>query len=321
MHLSESDPRVIEAQNHLMDYSVTQKILQQHHEFWEDKNRDYWKYTGKYWQVIFLGQFLANGHDRRLKEGLMHLLEKRSWISSQGGQCLTANLLAAFRRLGFHQHEQVIKETEALAQRIKNENGIKCSAMDYSLLPLCSMALPKILLCFAEVPVQNRSVTVKSAIRILIKQLLENRIYIYAPGNRRQWQNIIETAPKKSDLPAGITVKQWIQVQRDQFLVNPGAGQPEPKKGWIKFGFPLHYNSDILEAMLSLTRLERPMTAEMKKPLEIIAEKMNPDGVWILENSLNGKMRADVEEKGKPSKWITFYAIYVLNHYGMVDFC
>jgi hypothetical protein len=298
-----------------MDYSVTKEIIRQHRNFWSEKDRDYWKYTGKYWQVIFLGQFLADGYDWRLKEGLLHLMENPSWVSIQGGQCLTANLLAAFRRLGFQDHAQVIKETESLAKRIITDKGIRCSAMDYSLLPLCSMALPKLLLCFAEVQSQERSVTVQSAIRILIEQLLRNQIHIYAPGNHRQWQNILEAAPKKANLPAGVTVKQWIRVQRDQFFVTPGAGQPNPKRGWLKFGFPLHYNSDVLEAMVALARLETPKSEALKKPLEIIAGKMNPDGVWVLENSLNGKMRADVEEKGKPSKWITYFALYVLSYF------
>jgi len=42
---------------------------------------------------------------------------------------------------------------------------------------------------------------------------------------------------------------------------------------------------------------------------------MAPEGTWKLENSLNGKMWVDVEEKGKPSKWITYFALYVLNHF------
>jgi hypothetical protein len=319
LHLPESDSKVTSARNRLMGYSVTKEIIGQHQEFLTEEDRDYWKYTGKFWQVIFLGQFMADGDDRRIKEGLLRLLEHRSWVSKQGGQCLTANMLAAFMRLGFQEHIQVIKETESLSKKINTTKGIRCSAMDYSLLPLCSMALPKILLCLAEVQPQQRSETMHLTIRILTEQLLKNQIHIYAPGNRRQWQNILELAPKKADLPPGVTVKQWLHVQRDQFLITPGAGQPEPKKGWLKFGFPLHYNSDILEAMFALARLGTPMSEELKKPLEIIAEKMTPDGVWILENSLNGKMRADVEEKGKPSKWITYHALYVLNHFNIAD--
>jgi len=43
--------------------------------------------------------------------------------------------------------------------------------------------------------------------------------------------------------------------------------------------------------------------------------KMSEQGTWKLENSLNGKMWADVEEKGKPSKWLTLTALRVLAHF------
>ena len=37
---------------------------------------------------------------------------------------------------------------------------------------------------------------------------------------------------------------------------------------------------------------------------------------WTLRNSLNGKMIADVETKGQPSKWLTLRALQVLDHFG-----
>jgi len=41
-----------------------------------------------------------------------------------------------------------------------------------------------------------------------------------------------------------------------------------------------------------------------------------PDGRWLLKHSLNGKMWADIEVKGKPSKWITLRALRVLKAAG-----
>ncbi len=39
------------------------------------------------------------------------------------------------------------------------------------------------------------------------------------------------------------------------------------------------------------------------------------NGRWKLDDSLNGKMLADIERKGKPSKWITLRAMTVLQHF------
>jgi hypothetical protein len=67
--------------------------------------------------------------------------------------------------------------------------------------------------------------------------------------------------------------------------------------------------------MYALAILGVPMSAKLAEPLNAIKDKMTSDGKWIMENSLNGKMLADVEEKGKPSKWLTYFGYYVLDHF------
>jgi hypothetical protein len=101
-----------------------------------------------------------------------------------------------------------------------------------------------------------------------------------------------------------------------RFIEEHGMGELEPKRIWTRFGFPLNYNSDILEAMYALTVVGAPMDARLEKPLQIILDKRTDDGVWLLDKSLNGQMWADVEVKGEPSKWITFFALSVLDHFG-----
>jgi hypothetical protein len=156
----------------------------------------------------------------------------------------------------------------------------------------------------------------KSAIKLLVTQMLDREVFVYVPGNQTDWLAVLERSPGRSELPPGRTVKQWVSEQRRQFLAERGPGAPKPKSGWLKFGFPLHYNSDTLEAMYALAELGTPMAAALEKPLQAIREKMTPDGKWIMENSLNGKMWVDVEEKGKPSKWLTYFARRVLTHFG-----
>jgi hypothetical protein len=306
---------VTRAKSRLMEYNVTQGILQHAPDSWDDGERAYWKYTGKYWQLIFLGQFLADGKDPRIAKAVHDIVDERKWVQKNGGHCLTANMLAALARLGYGNHRAVKQETEALAARVLAEDGIKCMAMDYSLLSRCYMAQPKLLLSFAQVPPKKRSSTIAAAIQMLVENLLQHEVYVYAPGNVRQWQEIVERAPKRAELPKGKTVKGWIGQRREQFLATKGIGERRPKQGWLRFGFPLHYNSDILEATYALAALGIPMSPKLKKPLKVIQDKRTSDGKWIMQNSLNGKMLADVEEKGKPSKWLTYFACYVLNHF------
>lgn len=317
LHRPETDAEVQKARSRLMDYPVTQAILAHGEQFWPDDKGAYDKYKGKYWQVIFLGQFQADGHDPRIAGGASDLLADRKWVSpwGGGGHCLTANMLTAFRRLGYGDHPVVVEETEALAERLLADGGIDCEGMAYSPLSRCYMALPKLLLCFGEVPDKERTAVQQAAIEWIAQTLIAHQVYLYVPGNRKAWHEaVLAQAPKAADLPPGQTVKGWVAEHSARFVAEHGLGERAPKQGWTKFGFPLNYNSDVLEAMYALTTVGVPAQAGLEKPLQLIRDKRTADGVWLLENTLNGKMWADVEVKGKPSKWLTLWALIVLDH-------
>jgi hypothetical protein len=89
----------------------------------------------------------------------------------------------------------------------------------------------------------------------------------------------------------------------------------EANTNWTRFEFPLNWNSDILEAMFGLATVGTPMSAGLDRPLQPILNKRDTDGLWRLEESLNGQMWIDVEVKKQPSKWITLFALIVLAHF------
>lgn len=316
----EAAPELTLAKSRLMQYNVTLGILRHGERFWGDDKKAYEKYTGKYWQVIFLGQFLADGKDPRIAAGIGTILGQHEWMLrvpiKDGSHCLTANVLAGLTRLGYGEHPVVQREREALAQRVVNDEGVDCGVMCYSLLPHCYMAQPKLLLCFSQMPPDSRTPAMKSAIELLVSRLLEHEVFVYVPGNQADWQKVLSRSPGRSGLPPGRTVKQWLSDQKDAFLLERGPGYPKTKQGWLKFGFPLHYNSDVLEAMYALAESGTPMSAVLERPLDVIESKMTLEGRWVMENSLNGKMWVDVETLGKPSKWLTYYALRVLSHFG-----
>ncbi len=313
---SPSSAEVRRVRARIMDYRVTQHIVERAPDFMgENSEQAYRKYVGKYWQLIFLGQFLADGRDRRIADGIKASIASRDWITPHGGQCLTSNLLAAFMRLGYGDDPVVRDEIENLAKRIIAKDGLRCNGMSYSLLSQCHMAQPKLLLCFAQIPDENRSAMVRAAIDKLVRNLIDHQVLVYVPGRQREWLDVLARQPKKAELPKGQAVLRWVEEQRARFLEKGGTGESREKPGWHRFGFPLHYNSDTLEAMYALALLGVPMTAELERPLEVIRQKMRADGAWILENSLNGKMLADVEAVGKPSKWLTYFGCYTLAHF------
>jgi len=323
VHLLERDPgssEVRDAKSRLMEYDVTRAILEHGSEFWHPAGntfaKSYQKYHGRFWQMIFLGQFLADGHDPRIAPGVESILEAREFADKRGMQCLTANILCAAMRLGFAEHPIVADELEDLAGRIVRDGGIACEAVGYSLLEHCYMCIPKLIFCLAEIPEGDRSESVAAALELLAGELIENQVHIYVSSHRKAWQEVLAEAPKKGDLPKGETVKAWIADRKERFLEESGYGAREPKAGWLRFGFPLNYNSDVLEALLALAQIHTPMSPALEEPLSVVRSRMTEEGTWRMENSLNGKMWADVEEKGKPSKWLTLAALRVLAHFG-----
>jgi hypothetical protein len=314
----EEDTEVQSARARLMDYSVTQGILEHIDEIWKSGPRAFKSYRGKNWNTVFLGHFLADGRDPRIAKGVEELLEFK-W-SVETDQCLTACMLTAFRRLGYGDHPTVVERTEILAQRFLADGGIVCSGMNNNLLPRCYVALPKLLLCFGEAPPRHRSPAVQEAITRIVQQLVDHQVYIYRPGNRKAWDAVRPRSRKHSDYPEGWTPETWRDKEKARFLTENGMGELEPNTNWTRFGFPLNWNSDILEAMFALATVDTPMSASLEKPIQMILDKRDADGLWRLEKSLNGQMWVDVEVKKQPSKWITLFAMIVLDHFSASDF-
>jgi hypothetical protein len=83
------------------------------------------------------------------------------------------------------------------------------------------------------------------------------------------------------------------------------------KPGWLKPGFPLMYQTDILE-LLGLFHdlgIDDPRIDDARA---ILRDARQPDGRWLLENTFNGKMNVRIEQKGKPSRWVTLKALHIL---------
>lgn len=324
MNRPSDDQDLKDARSRLMEYRITQGILSNFDSYFSASSfsEAYSKYKGIYWQLIFLGQFLADGRHPKIARIVDWMLADKNWVFTTGGHCLTANILRALTVLGYGSNQRVIDEREALAERIVREDGISCVAVDYSPLRRCYMAQPKLILCFSQISVSERSENVSKALELLAGSLLENEIFVYLPSRKKEWSAILEKKPKREDLDKGETIRAWIQKQREIFLKGNENEPNSPKPGWTKFGFPLNYNSDILEALYALSLLNVPVSDKLEKALQVVLQKRTEDGKWLLENSLNGKMWVDVEEKGKPSKWITYHAIFVLNHFrlGLASF-
>ena len=146
---------------------------------------------------------------------------------------------------------------------------------------------------------------------VLVKQLLDVHVFRYVRPDAKAFHAAVKNRPE------GMRVREF----KEQWLARHKVKRHEleAKPGWLRFGFPHSYNPDLLEAMLALTELGVQRTRAIDDALKHIENKRTAAGLWKLEASLNGKMLADVEVTGRPSKWITLRAMQVLRHFGRLD--
>ncbi|MGI2335278.1 MAG: nitrogen fixation protein NifH [Dehalogenimonas sp.] len=92
----------------------------------------------------------------------------------------------------------------------------------------------------------------------------------------------------------------------------PTRDKTQDRTSWFKLGFPMVYSSDVLEILEVLTRLGYGADARLQGVWDLVLDKQDDQGRWPMESSHNGKMWADIEEKGRPSKWVTLRVLRVL---------
>jgi len=80
---------------------------------------------------------------------------------------------------------------------------------------------------------------------------------------------------------------------------------------WLDFGFPLNYQSDLVELGDALARLGYGPDPRTRRLLELVLAAQTDDGRWVKRY---GTRVFQVEEQGQPSKWITMRALRALKH-------
>ena len=123
------------------------------------------------------------------------------------------------------------------------------------------------------------------------------------------------------DLPSEWVTPQITESRRlameqllNSGLYQYGKGKPSPK--WLKFGYPLRFDSDILEVMELLAPYVKPDEGRIQAGLKIILQKQDDAGRWPCEKHPQGchwmESFVKFDEIGKPSKWVTLHALKML---------
>ena len=282
---------------------------------WAAPSQDYRKYTGSLWQVLFLGELRANPDDDRVQRAAAYAFSRQlpdgSWSASNkrpSGSipCLTASVGRSLALLGFETDERVVAAL-AYCANLNRELGVpdcRQAVYGYQLNGYCHMLTAKELLFLGEVP---REVWPEGAAELAaacVGAMRDKEVMRCLPEGAGEFQEAVRTASAAER--SGV---------REHFLAERAPLRYAEKPGWLKFGFPLSYNSDALEALLALASVGEPRRPEYQAALALVESAADAQMRWTLRNSFNGKMIADVEKRGRPSKWLTLRALTVLDHF------
>jgi hypothetical protein len=296
------------------EYAPVRTILEAQHDdgSWAPPARDYQKYWGSLWQVHFLGEMWADPSDERVRRAAEYAFSRQlpdgSW-SANGREtaaipCLTANVGRAVARLGFAEDERVTKALGWIARLYARQGSLGCG-MDASyamtINGYCHMLAPKLLLFLAEVPRDRWPDGAEELRDAAVGALRDKQVYRCLPTKSREFFELIWTTPPKERL-----------ATRERYVAENAPFEYGDKPGWLRFGFPLSYNSDALEALAALAAVGEPMREEYAAAVEVVRKAADREMRWKLRNSFNGKMLADVEVKGEPSRWLTLRGLQVL---------
>ncbi|MDP1808609.1 MAG: nitrogen fixation protein NifH [Actinomycetota bacterium] len=296
-----SDPEVLKARKDIMVTGIVPQILaaQEAGGYWDEPDKHYVaKYKGMVWQIIILGELLADKKDERIKKACEFLLENSQDYESGGFSvhrgakagggrhsevipCLTGNMAWSLIRLGYMDDPRVQRGINWIVayQRFDDAISELPQGWPYDKYEICwgkhtcHMGAVKALKALSEIPGDRRTRNVQRTLDDGVEYILRHHVH------------------KRSHDLAQVS-----------------------KTGWRRFGFPLMYQTDILEILGILTKLGC-RDERMQEAVDIVVSKQDSSGRWKLANTFNGRFHVDIEEKGRPSKWITLNALKILKRY------
>jgi len=298
---SEKEPDVKKAKELIMQTGVVPKILakQKKEGYWEAPERFYTaKYKGTVWQLIILAELGADQSDGRIKKACDFILQNSQdpksggfsmWRSAKNGKgrpsgvipCLTGNMVWSLIRFGYLEDPRVKQGIDWITAYQRFDDGVEKKPKDWP--------YERWEACWGK---HSCHMGVVKALKALAEIPTEKR--------SRKVKDTIEEGVEY--------LFQHHIYKRSHNLKHVSKPQ------WLRFGFPLMYQTDVLEILGILTSLGY-RDKRLQEAIDLVITKQDEQGRWILESTFNGRFQTNIEQKGKPSKWITLRALKVLKKF------
>jgi hypothetical protein len=102
-------------------------------------------------------------------------------------------------------------------------------------------------------------------------------------------------------------------LTRDPALADYPTGT-NVSPSWFKLGFPSGYVADVLQNLETLAELGRAKDPRLEAALGWLLSQQDEDGRWSNRYPYSGKLWAEVDLPGAPSKWVTLRALSFIRH-------
>lgn len=292
------EDEVRQARAALMTSGPVGALLEQQSEdgSWGEINRFYRdKYHGAVWTLLLLAELGADPEDPRVKKACEFVLSV-SQEPEEGGfsydrsaktgsglysgviPCLTGNMVYALIKLGYLEDPRVQHAIDWICRFQRTDDG--------DTAPPKGKPYDRYEMCWGT---HSCHMGVAKTFKALAA----------IPENRRS-EVVVQTLTEMEDY----FLKHHLYKKSHDL-------EQTSRPGWLRLGFPLMYQTDVLELLGIFADLNH-YDPRLEDALKILKDKRTADGLWKLENSFNGKMRVVIEKKGKPSKWLTLKAYRIL---------
>ena len=313
---AKDNPQVLKTEKTIPDSPVVRKIMQKQKPegYWEEPSSPYHpKYKSSYWTLMLISQLGMDKNDERIRKACEFIFELQqpdgafsSYTPERGREeyerarkkgkklppfheyeaslkheheysCLTGNVAAALIRLGYADHIRVKKALEWLVKIQNRDGGWLC--------PYWRAHVRDKHGCFFGTicPMEAFSVAEKRLLTKNMKKTVENGA-------------------------------EFLLMHR--LYKADHHGYKPIKKQWLTVSFPLFLGYNILRGLDVVTRLGYVKDERLSDAVDVLLQKRQTNGTWILENSPTGRMQVNLEKVGEPSKWLTLVALRTLKRLG-----
>jgi len=101
-----------------------------------------------------------------------------------------------------------------------------------------------------------------------------------------------------------------------QLFISDHTGEVIDKR-FTQLSYPYRWRYSVLRALDYLRAAKRPWDDRLQPAIDLLKQKRRKDKRWNSQAKHPGKTHFDMERAGRPSRWVTLFAMRVFDHFGV----